>query len=75
MATEAGIKLDGEKLQWDLVPFEAVEKVVEVLMVGARKYTPDGWKTVPNREKRYFNALIRHVAAKSRGEEIDPEDG
>jgi hypothetical protein len=67
------IKYDTEKLQWDLLPFDAIEEVVKVLTFGAKKYTPDGWKFVPDKERRYYAALLRHIAAHQKGEMIDPE--
>lgn len=68
-------KFDGGKLLWDLLPWDAVEKVVEIQTYGADKYTEDGWKTVPNAERRYFAALMRHLVAEKNGETYDKESG
>ena len=70
-----GIKHDGDKIRMDLLPFEALEAVAEVLTHGARKYSDIGWQTVENGERRYLAALLRHLAARERGEMTDPESG
>lgn len=75
---EQGIKYDEDKLDWSLLrggcPL-ALEGAILVLMHGAKKYSPDNWTRVPDRVKRYRNAIDRHLAAIDRGEEIDPESG
>lgn len=70
-----GRKFDGEKLPWNLLPWEAVEQVVEVLRFGARKYAPENWRHVENARERYFAATQRHLVAWWRGERADPETG
>lgn len=70
-----GTKHDSEKIRMDLLPFEALEAVAEVLTFGARKYTDNSWQTVENAERRYLAALLRHLAARERGEKLDPESG
>jgi hypothetical protein len=70
-----GVKYDSDKLDWSLVPIESMEKVIEVLMFGAKKYAPDNWKKVPNAERRYYNAAMRHLTAHQRGETLDIETG
>ena len=72
---EEGRKFDQEKLRWDLVPWDSVEQIVDVLTYGAKKYAPDNWKSVPEGRTRYFAALCRHLFAWWRGEKIDPESG
>jgi hypothetical protein len=70
-----GIKYDGEKPRWDLLPLKEVEEVVKVLTYGAKKYADDNWKKIePNRE-RYFSACMRHLVAWKNGEKIDQESG
>lgn len=71
----SGIKHDSGKLQMNLLPWDVLEKVAEVLDIGARKYSPDNWRVVPNAVKRYEDALLRHFAAYKKGEDLDPEDG
>jgi len=71
----SGLKYDGNKLDWCLLPWKEVEEAVEVLTIGANKYSPDNWKRVPNRLDRYFSALMRHTTAWVNGEQNDPETG
>jgi len=71
----AGVKHNSEKPRMDLLPFEALEEVAEVLTYGARKYSDNGWQTVENGERRYLGAMLRHLAACERGEAQDPESG
>jgi hypothetical protein len=68
-------KHDSEKPRWDLLPFEAVGAVVRVLTFGARKYSPDGWRLVPESRRRYFAAAQRHLTAWWQGERTDSESG
>ena len=75
MATEKGIKSDKGKLRFDLVPTSAIEGLAEVLTMGAEKYTPNGWRTVPDAINRYYSALHRHLLAWRNGEMTDPESG
>ena len=69
------VKHDQEKPRWDLLPMEALAPIVDVLTFGARKYAPDGWRTVPEWRRRYYAALLRHLVAWWRGEKVDPESG
>lgn len=73
--TGPGVKLDQGKLRYDLLPWKAIEGLVRVLSFGARKYTANGWRTVPDALTRYEAALLRHLAAIKRGEQVDPESG
>ena len=40
---EKGLKLDFDKLRWDLLPIECVEEIVRVLTFGAKKYDDNNW--------------------------------
>jgi len=71
----AGAKDDKEKPRWDLLPWKAVAGLIKVLSFGAKKYTPNGWRTVPNAKERYTAALMRHLHAINTGSSIDPESG
>jgi len=66
-----GIKYDANKPRWDLLPFEAVELVVEVLTSGAVKYDDHNWKRLPDAKNRYFAAMMRHIVAYKKGERFD----
>jgi len=70
-----GIKYDKEKLRWDLMPFAELDDIAEILTSGAAKYADDNWKIVPNKEKRYKAALMRHISAYMQGEKKDKETG
>lgn len=74
-APEVGRKFDAGKLDYTLVPFEAVDEIVKVLMFGARKYDRDNWRHVDNAMQRYTAAAFRHLTAYNKGEATDPETG
>lgn len=73
--SEAGLKFDGGKLRYSLIPPIATKALAEVLTFGANKYAANSWQTVPNGEERYLDALIRHLEAWRDGEVKDPESG
>ena len=73
--SQNGIKFDGMKARYDLVPPFIENEVAKVLEVGARKYAPDNWKKVPDGKRRYLAALGRHINAYRRGEIFDKDDG
>lgn len=76
-----GIKNDGMgdtasdtgemKARWDLLPFECIEKIVEIYTYGAQKYEANSWQKVDS--ERYFSALHRHLTAWRKGEKYDEE--
>lgn len=66
------VKADSGKLQWSLLPFEELKDVVRVLMLGAKKYTPDNWKKCDD-VTRYKDALMRHVISYVSGDTTDEE--
>ena len=71
-----GIKQERGKLQWSLVPWDAMEQVVKVLMYGAKKYNPDNWKKVYQSDPTlYADAMIRHCISYHKGERVDAETG
>jgi len=74
-ATTGGRKFDGGKLQYGLVPPNALKATVEILTFGAEKYEPDNWKKVPDAKRRYFDAMQRHLWAWKSGEQLDQETG
>jgi hypothetical protein len=67
-----GIKYDGEKDQWHLLPMEPIESVIQLLMFGSDKYKADNWKFVKPKE-RYYDALLRHLSLWKKGEIVDPD--
>lgn len=70
-----GDKFDDGKLQWDLVPFEQLRQVVQVLSLGAKKYSRDNWQHVPKSKSRYFAAAMRHLTDWYSVESKDQETG
>lgn len=77
-AHEPGAKLDGGKPRMTLIyrdMAKSLEDVVKVGTFGANKYSDRGWKSVPDAEERYFDALIRHMNKIFSGEIMDPDSG
>jgi len=74
---EYGFKHDAGKLDWTLLPFEALEGAIRVMqsVIDSGKYPRDNWKTLENGERRYCGGGLRHRFARLGGEEIDPESG
>ena len=70
-----GMKFDGGKLRWDLLPLDVVEKLVEIYEFGANKYGENNWRNLQNGYKRCRAALFRHLTAYDKGEQVDPESG
>lgn len=73
-----GSKVDLGKLQPELIHrgfARALHQVTEIGTYGAEKYTPDGWEQVPEGQRRYMNAMYRHLGAHHQGEATDPETG
>lgn len=66
-------KFDHGKLMWDILPYDQVEKVVEVMTHGADKYGAETWKTVDS--PRYEAAFMRHYVAWKKGEKVDADSG
>ena len=70
-----GRKFDSDKPEYGLIPPHTLEELATVLTVGAKKYARENWKYVPEAERRYFDALQRHLWAWKRGERFDLESG
>ena len=73
---EPGAKLDaGKVLPWLCISgfAHAITAVADVTTKGARKYTPNGWASVPDGQARYMEAFGRHALALARGETVDPD--
>jgi len=68
-----GVKDDSGKLELSLLPWDSLEEITKILMLGAKKYSADNWKRVE--PVRYVDALYRHLSAFMRGEALDPESG
>ena len=74
-----GVKADAGKIRFSLLPWDAMRQVVAVLEYGARKYSVDNWRKVPDARRRYYDAALRHLTAwwegKSGEPANDPESG
>ena len=72
-----GLKNDiiDDKDRWDLLHLEDIEEVVKILSFGSKKYGPNNWQYVENGVERYYAALMRHLCAWRKGENIDPDSG
>ena len=64
----SGMKFDGDKLRWDLLPIDAIQEAVKRYTHGVEKYAPDNWQRVDDPVNRYYGALQRHLAAWRMGE-------
>ena len=71
----SGLKYDDGKLQYGLIPTIATKSLAQVLTFGAAKYAPNSWQTVQDGERRYLDALYRHLEAYRSGESTDSESG
>lgn len=49
--------------------------IAAVLTYGALKYSRESWQHVPDAERRYEDALDRHLSAWKCGSQVDEESG
>lgn len=69
---ELALRFNQNKLKWSLVDYKSLEPMVEVLMMGARKYAPGNWKKgMPVTE--IYDSLQRHLVSFISGEDLDEE--
>lgn len=69
-----GVKHDQAKPRWDLLPFDAAARVVDVLTFGAVKYGDRNWERGLD-YGRVYAAAMRHLTAWWAREDKDPETG
>ena len=69
-----GVKYDGGKLRYDLLPADSLKELVKVYTMGAEKYTDHNWRK-GLKWSRVFGALMRHAWSWFMGEDLDPESG
>lgn len=77
-SNEPGAKLDAGKNRVGLVLggfARALHAVSAVGTYGAAKYTDNGWIDVPDGERRYTDAMLRHLLREQVGEDLDPDTG
>lgn len=75
---EHGAKLDLGKNRLGLVLCgfaRALRAVGEVGTYGAKKYSDNGWMGVPDGERRYTDAMLRHLLSEAVGEPVDGDTG
>ena len=73
-----GAKLDAGKNRLGLVlgGFAGALRLVGwVGTYGAAQYSDNGWRSVPDGQRRYTDAMIRHLLDELAGEEVDPGFG
>jgi len=70
-----GMKYDKGKRRFSLFPTQTLYAVLDVLEYGARKYSENNWRKVPDARARYFDAALRHLHAWWVGEAFDEESG
>lgn len=69
-----GTKFDGDKPMTELYPVDAYMGTCRGLTYGAKKYAPRNWEK-GIKFGRVFGALLRHLFAWWKGEDVDPESG
>lgn len=72
MLPDNAMKFDGLKPRMDLLDASALEGLAEVLTFGAKKYEAHNWRNGIH-NSRLIAALLRHLMAIQKGEDIDPE--
>lgn len=68
-----GIKYDGDKPRYSLIPPEAMEQVAIGMTHGANKYSPHNWRK-GMKFTRLMDALERHLKEFAKGNDIDVID-
>lgn len=68
----SGIKHDQAKPPVDLVPYEGIEAIAEVLAFGAKKYAPYNW-CKGFEYSRLISAAQRHIGQYNSGQDLDEE--
>lgn len=71
---DQGRKMDAGKAPMELLSSIALFATAEILAIGAKKYSPDGWRKGIE-WRRVIGACYRHLAAFADGEDLDPESG
>lgn len=71
--SKAGVKFDKGKLRYSLLPNDAIQDIVRVLMKGADKYGDRNWEGGLD-FSRLYDAIKRHLDAWWDHEDNDPED-
>jgi len=72
-AKAEGARFNKGKLRYDLLPPDALEKVVEVLTKGAAKYSQRNWERGLKWNEGCYASLMRHLQSWAQGQELDSE--
>jgi hypothetical protein len=74
MEAKAAVKNDAGKARWDLLPYDALGDVAEVMTHGADKYGASNWCR-GLAWGRLLAATMRHLSAWALGTERDTDSG
>lgn len=70
------IRYNDNKIDWAILPDDALEHVVKVMMFGTAKYGRNTWRLPPyHSSENLENSLKRHIVARKRNELFDDESG
>ena len=69
-----GTKNDDGKVDWSLLPIEAMEDVIRVFMFGEKKYARFNYRLGFD-SNRLVAACMRHLLSWQKGDDLDPETG
>ena len=72
------LKKEEGKPRMELIDPVAIEDLAQVLTMGAKKHSPNGWRRgidMPDGDALFTGALLRHVNALQKGEVFDDESG
>lgn len=73
---EHAVKFDQDKVDWAILPMDALEEVIKVFQFGEKKYARGNFAKGEGLEyTRVLNSLMRHTTSFMRGEDNDPETG
>ncbi len=61
---------DGDKLDWSLMPWDAIQEVMMTMHYGAVKYEERNWEK-GNSYNKYYSAAMRHMMAWHMGQDFD----
>lgn len=68
-------KADQGKSRVDLLSPQFILALGDVMRFGASKYSEESWRKVPEGQKRYYAAAMRHLLDWKGGERINEESG
>lgn len=67
-----GLRFNGNKIRVDLIPWEWIAGLANLLTIGSVKYAPRNWEKGLSYTDT-MASLKRHLLAWERGEDYDPE--